>query len=456
VAAPEVVVSRVGLVVLIVLLAAAISLLVWLGRSPAPIPVAPPDERLLREFAEDAVRKIEIDCGGSAVTLARGASPGWRITRPFEAEADLRQVGALIASLREARITKVIGSDGGHPDAFGLSPPACTVRVDFAPAQAPATIRLGRSSPVGSERYAAADDARVVLTDGNLFGVVARDASGFREKRLFPVAPGAMTRIALERPDGRIVIARSGAAWRLEAPYPDAASAAACEGLARAVSEIEIAEPDTVPVPRDIRPERRLRLEVATGEHDAGSVAIVAAAGINGKRLGWREGAARAGLIDESALGELLRPAESMRERRIASFSTPDVRRLTIEQGGTSLRIARGGEASPWSGSAGTVTFAVDGLRVDELLNQWRALTASGFAPADTKSQRTGTASIEGESAPLASFTWGPSGADLWLTTPARPGVVFQVDANSFGPIPATPSDWAHPPDSAAKAKGGS
>jgi Domain of unknown function (DUF4340) len=449
-------VSRVGLVVLVILLAAAISLLAWLGRLPPPPPSAPPAEPLITAFAEDAVREIDIDCGGTAVTLARGGSPDWRITRPFEAEADLRQVETLIGSLRDARVKKVVGVDGGQLQSFGLSPAACAVRLSFEPASAPVTIRLGRSSPVGSERYAAADDARVVLTDGNLFGVVAGDAEGFREKRLFPVESDAITRIALDRPDGRVVLARSGSAWRLEAPSPDAASASACEGLARAISEIEIVDPDTVRVPVNIEPGRRLRLEVATRENDAGRVAFVAAAGINGRRLGWREGAALAGLIDESALGELLRPAESMRERRIASFSSPDVRRITLEQGGTSLRIARAGEASPWSGTAGAVTFAVDGHRVDEVLDRWRVLTASGFAPAAPKSERTGTLSIEGESATLASFTWGPLGADLWLTTPSRPGVIFQVDADSFGPIPANASDWARPSDAGAKAEGAS
>lgn len=455
--------SRGGLLVLIALLAAAIAAVVWLGRTTAPQETAEPAEALVKAFAVDAVHDIDLACADAAVTLVREGSRGWNITKPFDAEADLRRVDALIASLHDARVKKVIAAEGAHLQAFGLAPAACTVHLGFAPAAPAVTLRLGRASPVGSERYATVDDSRVVLTDGNVYGVVASGADTFREKRLFPLEPDAVTRIAVDRPDGRIVLSSSGGAWRIESPSPDAAASSACEGLARALAAVEFAGPDAVPVPTAVQPARLLRLEVATGDKEPAMVAFVAAAGINGKRVGWRAGAKRAGLIDESALGELLRAPESFRDRRIVSFSTPDVRRVTVDRGGTPVLIARAGEASPWTGSEGAVNFPVDGHRVDELLDRLRGLTASGFAPDLPKSKAKGSLVIEGQAGVLARVTWGAlerpkdaGGEEVWLTTPARPGIVFRMEAANFGLIPEERSDWTQPSNPPAQPAGGS
>jgi hypothetical protein len=455
-------VSRSALIILIGCLAAAVSILVWLGRRPTPIETANPAAPLIKAIAEDALREIDLACDGTEVTLRRKTSPGWRITRPFEAEADLRRVNDLLASLQEARVSKVIGDDGAHREAYGLSPAACTVKLGFLPPIPGVTLRLGRSSPVGSERYAAGDDGRVVLTDGSLFGAVSRGAEAFREKRLFPVDPEAITRIALDRSDGRLIVALASDAWRLEAPYPDAASSAACAGLARAVTSLEFVGPEMIAAPVDTRPARLMKLEVTVRGDETALVAFVATAGIDGKRLGWRKGVALAGLVAESAARELLQPSESFRDPRMTAFSSPEVRRVTIERGGTTLRIVRTGEASPWSGSQGSVDFAVDGRRVGDLLDRLRGLTASGFEPAAPKTAPTGTISIENESDALARLTWGSldsstgaSGGGLWLTTPARPGVVFRMDASSLGSIPAQAADLAPPSSSQASDPGG-
>ena len=450
-----------GLLVLIGLLATAVFVLLRLGRGPVPPETAAPDAPLVRAFTEEAVREIDLSCDGAAVTLERGPSRGWRITRPFEAEADPRRVHDVVAALQDARVRKVIADGAADPAAFGLSPAACTVQLGFGPGTSALKLRLGRGSPVGSERYAAADDARVVFTDGSLYGVVARGAEAFREKRLIPVDPEAITRIALDRPDGRLVVALVAGAWRVDTPRPDVASSSACTGLARAVASVELAGFGAVRVPPDTRPERRLRVEVTERDGDRPSVAFVATAGIDGKRLGWREGPAFAGLVEESAARELERPSESFREARIVSFSSPDVRRLTIERGGTTLRIARAGEASSWSGSEGSAACAVDGNRVDALLDQLRSLTGAGFEAGEPATKATGTIAVEGERGDLARLTWGPLGPSsdsdaesLWITTPARPGAVFRVEASGFGPIPAKAADLA--PETTARTEGAS
>lgn len=447
-----------GLLVLTVLLAAVVVALFWLGRGAAPPPAAPPDDPLVKAFTEESVHEIDLACEGPAVTLARAMPRGWRLTRPVKAEADPRRVHDVVAALQDARVLRVIAGKAADPATFGLSPAACTVQIRFGTGTPAATLRLGRPSPVGTERYAAREDARVVFTDASLYTAVSAGAEVFREKRLVPVDPEAITRIALDRPDGRIVVASVAGVWRVEAPQRDAASAGACTGLARAITVLELAGPSTVRPPVDAHPERRVRLQVTARGEDAPIVAFVATAGIGGKRLGWREGHEQAGLVEESAARELDRPPDSFRDPRIAPFISLDVRRLTIERGGTELRLVRKDAASPWSGSFGSAAFAVDGARVDALLNRLSGMTEAGFEPGPAATKATGTIAVEGERGELARWTFGPlassSGSDVvtfWITTPARPAVVFRVAASGFGPIPASPADLAK---TAAASKG--
>ena len=166
-------------------------------------------------------------------------------------------------------------------------------------------------------------------------------------------------------------------------------------------------------------------------------MAFVAAAGVSGQRVAWREGAASAGLVAESAAQELLRTAESSFETPIATFSLPDVRSVSLVRGGTTVELARTGEGAPWTGREGASTFRVEGTRVIDFLNKIRSLTASGFEPSRPAAPPTGEIAVRSEIGDLARLTYGPLGSgSQWVTTPVRQGTVFRVEQASLGAVP--------------------
>ena len=426
-----------GLLVLIGLLAAAIVLLLRVGRqSETPAPSAG-DAALLRAFTEATVRAIDLDCDGARVSLARADGPAWRIVSPFAADADPRRVREVLSALQDARAKKVVSEKGSNLAGFGLAPAACTVRLDLGSAGPSLTLRVGRTSPVSTERYAAAPDGRVVLTEGSLFSTVSRGAEAFREKRLIPAAAEEMTRIVLSRPDGRMALAKIGDQWQVESPRRDTASSYACESLARAIAALEIEDAGGVPPPTEARPERRIEIRVAARGIERPLVAQVAAAGVSGRRIAWREGAGAAGLLEETAAGELERPVESFFEKRIASFSLPEVREVVIVHGGTTIELARTAEDAPWTGREGGAAFDVEGTRVIDFLNKIRSLTASGFEREPPQVAPSGQIKVRGGSGELAHLTYGPLGPGVqWVVTPRRPGAVFRVDESALGAVP--------------------
>jgi hypothetical protein len=430
------------------LFAAAVAAVLWLNRHQAPPASPAPDAPLLQAFTEDNVRRIAVACGAHAVTLERDGPRSWRIVEPVAAEADPRRARDVVSALQDAKVKKVIAEAGADPAAFGLAPAACTVRIELQKAAPALTLRLGRGSPVGSERYAATADGRVVLTDGTLFGVLARDPDAFREKRLFPVESGDITHITVERPEGRVALALQDGGCRLEAPVSDLAATAACASLARALSSAEVEGPPVAQLPRDVRPDRRVRIEVAARTVPSPMVAIVAAKGVEGKRLAFRDGGAVSGLVEERAAGELERPAESFRDTRILSFSSPDVFGLTIEREGRTLKVTRKDEASPWTGTADSNPIPLDGSRVLGVLDALRNLSAAGFETEAPRTPAAATIAVSGAAGELARVTFGPlpkvagdRDASVWLTTPVRPGVVFRTGASALKAIPVTDAD---------------
>jgi hypothetical protein len=443
-------VSLRGLLVLIALLAAAIILLLRVGGRPKEPAASAPAAPLVRSFTEESVRSIDLACGSGSIQLARTSPGRWHMRQPLDADADPRRVHELLSAIQEARVRKIVAEKAADAAVFGLAPAACTVRLDLAAAGGGIVVRLGRASPVGTERYAAAQGAGVVLIDGSLYGSAARAADAFREKRLIPLAADDSMRIALERPDGRLVVAKVGDAWEVESPRRDVASPNACSSLARAVAAIELADAGGAAVPSASHPDRRLRLEVAARGVDAPYVAFIAAAGIEGKRLAWKEAPPTVGLVDEASVQELLRPMSSFYEMRVASFSLPDVSSLAISRDGSTLQLTRGGETGPWTGSDGGATFPVDGAPVNALLNRLRGLTAAGFEAAPPKTKPAGELLVKSAQRELARLTYGPLDAgSLWFTTPSRPGAVFRVDAASLGSVP-TKSELAPKPQPAA------
>ncbi|HVQ35863.1 MAG TPA: DUF4340 domain-containing protein [Candidatus Bathyarchaeia archaeon] len=435
-----------GLAVLLLVLAALAIALVRL-RGPQDDEKAPAEDApLVAAFDEAKVRAIRTSCGESSYTLQRGLASGWRLTAPYAAEADPREVHAMLAALGAARRGKVIAPATADAAAFGLGADACTVRLDLEGDASGRTLALGQSSPVGYERYAKDATGRVVFADGSLHTAIAKAPDALEERRLLPLDPASVTRLEIERPDGTIVLVRAGDGWRMEAPVRDTADAFASDRAVRAATSIERERGTTATPPVAPPRERRIAL------HASGLTAFVAAAGVGAKRVAWREGSASAGLVPESAIADFDRPAAAFRDRLVLDFSSPEVRRVVITRGGTSLTLARASEAAGWTVRQGSEPETpADGARANALLDRLRGVRASAVEDGAPPSAATGTIVVSGEKGDLGSASWGPlppGGGEesVWVTVPARAGTYFRVPASSFGPIPQSRGELAPAP----------
>lgn len=445
-----------GLIVLVVLLAAAVGLIVYLDHRKTPAPAEPAAAALVGTFEQQQVRRIEAACGPHSWTIVRGDGGGWRMTAPVDAEADPRRIGDMLAAIQEARARKTVADAGAGAAGFGLAPAACQIRLMLAGEAGTRVLSLGRTSPVGIDRYALDVGGRVVLADGTIYGMVDREPDALREKRLLPFEAETATRIVLDAPSGRLVLESSADGWRLAQPVSDAAAPASCLRLATALASLEVSGASPPMSPAQVPPDRRIAIEVTVRGGKAPLKAFVATAGVNDQRLAWRDGGGLAGLIKESSARAIETGVDAYRDKRVATFSSPDARRIAVTRGGRTIRAERSAEGAVWSGHDGESTFTPDAARIEEVLDRLHRLSAVDVVRPAAATLSTGTVEVSGTSGVLASIAWGPlppepgaSGESLWVTTPSRPGVVFKVAATDLGPMPSSAADWSPAPHAA-------
>jgi len=448
-----------GLLVLVVLLGVAIAVVVFVDRVPREEKKAETLDTLV-PLKLEAVSALERERGGELLRLERDGQSAWRVARPVAAEADPRQVKALYEMALGARIRRVVEEKATDLNPFGLDSPA--LRLRFFPkdeSAAAVEIAVGRSSPVGTGRYAGTAAGKVLLVDGLAGGTLDQDAGSFVEKRLFPAEPDEIRSISLEHGAGRLSLVRDGAEWRLEAPVADAADSASVETLTRSLGQLAFSrlleEPEALTARAGLsRPAVRARLE-GSAAHPA-MEASIAATGPGEDRYACRENG-RCGVVAASALRDLERPADDYRDRRLMTAAAGEIREIDLKSGAGELRVVRTGtgeDAASWSVQEGKAeALSADPARVEALLDRLGWLRASSFEDPSHVPSLGVSLVLTGEKGELGRLEFSseasqfpakegePAQRRLYARSSWRPGILFTVPADGLGSLPRSAAD---------------
>jgi hypothetical protein len=435
-------VSLRGLLVLVVLLIAVVSYVVWIDRE-APGDEAKPELGALLPFEAKDVRRIEIDRSSGTLALDRRGEKGWLLAAPAGGiEADPSKVDELLRSLGDARTVAVVEEKGGHEARFGLAPAELAVRLVLDGKPEPRTLRLGRKSPVGFERYATAGDGRIVLADASLASALDRPAGDFEEKRLLPVAPEDVRRILIRREDGNLSLAKIGSDWRLLDPVRDAADASAADGLARALTSLAVTRRVDADEERRLAAERPAvdRAEVETGAGEIRRIEI--RKGKGGEALAARADHSLVGTVPETSLRELSPAPDDLRDRRVAALPQKGIRSVSIETAGKKLRAWRNEDDGPWSVAEGSGAGAPgEASKVEGWIDRLRWARAEGFETgADVHAKHVVV--LSGTKDEIGRLDIGDeAGGKVLVRSTFRPGIVLRVSSEAFSPVPVKPAD---------------
>jgi hypothetical protein len=311
--------------------------------------------RVLPPFDRRAVQRVTITRKGGAFSLVRSASaavPGWRLEAggspaADDAVEDLLSALDLAESDRTARLS---------PEQAGLAPPAAQVQLELPAARL--ELQLGGTDPTGQGAYARAGAGAPIRVIGRrVLDLVDREALAFRDRRLFPVDPTAVTALA----------------WR---------DAAGEHELRLVDGRWQNARQEWVDEGRVIEALRRLfALRIVDFHHDdrEGSRSLTLTAGaariaVEGGERGTLTRGAEAVTVPPDDLASAWRAlaAAERRDPRLVAMAPETVTAIDLQDahGRVSLRRVRGA----WTFTAPEVPYAADTPAVDAWLARLAAI----------------------------------------------------------------------------------
>ena len=159
--------------------------------------------------------------GGDAVDSLAVTASEWRLVAPLEARADAAAVDRLVDSLvsleRERTLEEVDLADVGLEEPRG--------RVTLETAAGRSELRVGGEVPASSSMVVAVGDRdEAYVVPAFLWDDLTREPEEWRSREVFPGDRGDVERLAVTPAAGaRLVLARRGDEFWLEAPWADRA-----------------------------------------------------------------------------------------------------------------------------------------------------------------------------------------------------------------------------------------
>jgi len=158
----------------------------------------------------------EVTITGLAVTTAQGhveiklsETGKWAITAPLQADADTREVQALIRALVTGTVTRTVEEKATALAPFGLEQPVTAITVIAGTQQE--TISIGDSGPLSNSLYVLrGSDHKVLLTDLAPKNFVNKTLLTFRRKEILRFVQNDVERVRLTYPTMEIVLYNMG------------------------------------------------------------------------------------------------------------------------------------------------------------------------------------------------------------------------------------------------------
>jgi hypothetical protein len=360
--------KRRGLVALAVVAAAMAAYLVIDGRRrPVVTERTAGRTRLAPAFDRAKVRYITIRRqGGESFSLLHSPSPtapppapAWQVEMDGSPPADDAAVEDLLSAVDLAESDRIADVT---PQAAGVDPAA--VQIDVETPTGAFALRLGRADATGQGVYArAGSDGPIRVIGRRLFDLVNREPGAFRDRRLFPVDPAAITSIAWRGEDGAAELTASGGRWqnaRKERVAPERVAEALRRLLALRIDKLEPGTPGA-------------RATGRTLAMTAGEARVALEAGKDGALTRGNERVWVPAEAFEAAWRSLA--AAAARDDRLISQPPETVTRVALhdDRGRLELRRASGG----WTFTAPKVTYAADTQAVDAWLARLGAVKAA-------------------------------------------------------------------------------
>ncbi len=424
------------------------------------------DERLEADEAQkrvvvgvepDDVESIALTTTDGIAVGTRRSDGGWQVVEPLEYPADPFVLDAMAAAIAQM--------GGGTPledpqalEVYGLD--VLEREVRFRAGGDERALRIGNPTPLEAKSYVTLVDSDTVFTvPSTSVGAFAKSFDDIREKKLLDFDREAVEHIAVNWPDGGVLLQRSDSGeprWHMVQPV---AGPADDETVAKLLSTLAflradgfVDDPPSDEVAGLERPMFSVRLTGSAGDAAATPFEATLAIGSRSEDGARLARGAEPGLyrLEEDRVGDLPVRVVAFRDKQVARFAASEAKRIEVlfaAEGSSVALIAERGEdgwsSEPEAFAAGKIDAMVGALadlRAIDIAAESMGedeLAGVGLAPANVVFKLSGAPPEGGEPPVLALVQLGAlRGSEGVLARRAEDGTVYVIDLDESEYLP--------------------
>jgi hypothetical protein len=182
------------------------------------------EAKKLVALQKDQVTGITLTYPDRTIALEKNAAGQWRLTKPVEADADAPVVTNMLTAIETAEVSRSLDDVGDKLASYGLQPPEATVALTLKDGKPFPTLKIGKTTQIGSSAYLQkGDDPKVHIGTMAFQSGMMKQVKDLRDKSLVTFEDHDVQKLELEK-DGTVIAAErvDGDQWRITKPgsYP--------------------------------------------------------------------------------------------------------------------------------------------------------------------------------------------------------------------------------------------
>jgi hypothetical protein len=175
-------------------------------------------KKLLPELTQGTMASFTITKNGETVSCTKTEGV-WSIKAPLAVKGDQQAIEAWCRALESLERLDTIDEDPREVVSFGLTAPALIIEASARDQRDPFRIEFGGSSPTRSYQYARLKGDKAVLAVQAQASVnLSKGLFDLRDKSLLHMDLGAVKKVVIDHPRGRLVLEKEGEDWFIRQP----------------------------------------------------------------------------------------------------------------------------------------------------------------------------------------------------------------------------------------------
>ncbi len=412
------------------------------------------EQEKLVALSSDEVTKIIFKKPDETLTFEIDEEGEWLIKDPLEAKADKYEVNRLAENFSDLRIERVV--EEMSEDAGKYEIPQKEISLYFKDKEQPVKILIGMENPLDNTLFAKREDEeRVVLVPSHLKSLMEKKIFDFRKKDIFNFETDNVKNIKLRAKKIQWEAQQKEAEWFLTKPAGALAKSSQINDILSSLSNLKA---------KEFVSEDKTKEEIKKYGLDTSEYQITLSIPLENQEITFSVQkeedkvyattslSSKIVQTEDSILSDLEKEAEELREKKVSSFYSWEVKKLHLKKGKIDLTVAKG-EEDKWffepplkeeadKNKIETFIRKIESLEADEFIDPPLNLEDHGLEEPQAEIKIWVEEDEEKTKEITLSVGSEDKEAKKVVVRNARFGYLFRVDSSFLEEFPRDMKDW--------------